>query len=80
MASENADKYRYLINNLYGIINSIENSKSSVTQIPESIKTGMQLNEEKLEEDVATDAINSMDSAKNTLYSAIYSMRQSMNK
>ena len=80
MASENADKYRYLINNLYGIINSIENSKSSVQQIPETIKTWMQINDEKLEEDVANDAINSMNAAKNSLYNAIYSMRQSMNK
>ena len=80
MASENADKYRYLINNLYGIINSIENSKSSVQQIPETIKTWMQINDEKLEEDVANDAINSMNAAKNSLYNAMYSMRQSMNK
>lgn len=80
MDEQTKAQYQYLINCLYGVINSVNNSKDSVKKLDAVTTEGMKINDKNPEADAVAGALNSMSRTTSNLYSAIYSMRQSMNK
>lgn len=80
MDEEKKVKYRYLINSLYSIINNINDSKTSITELDQITENGIKVDNESLNKQVVSDVLSTMDNTCSRLRSAIYSMKKNMNK
>lgn len=80
MDEQTKARYQQLINSLYSIINTVNNSKDSVSKLNNVTIQGMKINDVNPESSAVSSALSAMNNTNSNLYSAIYSMRQNMNK
>jgi hypothetical protein len=75
---EKNERYRVLINNIYGIINSVKGSKENVKKLDEITEEGLKINDSSPEKETVSNTLSAMDSTINNLSAAISSMRGNM--
>lgn len=80
MDEDKKARYNQLINNLYSIINKIDDSNDRVRAIPDRISEGLLINEQVYDNNSLINVVNENNSCKNNLYRIIRELKKSMNE